>query len=179
MKRDFFIAAILTLFVVTAGCSLQGAPTPTPDDGRTNVTVSVENTGTGPYTAEVALIPSRLTQVNVAYADGVSQPVTNLSSVRGVYAFAWRNVTDVRLPPGVEARSSSRFQLTPGGRGETRLFAPVSEATLLIVVRQTDRVAAWATVYCGESNTLDRVAVRASAGNPGQFASINLSCAQR
>jgi len=49
--------------------------------------------------------------------------------VRGVYAFAWRNVTDVRLPPGVEARSSSRFQLASGDRAETPLFAPVDDDT--------------------------------------------------
>lgn len=179
MTRKLLMVAALALVVVTAGCSTNGTTTPTPDRGETNVTVSVENTGDGSYTAELSLIPSRLSQVNVEYTNGVSQPVTNLSSVRGVYAFAWRNVTDVRLPPGVEARSSSRFQLAPGDQAETRLSAPVNDATLLVVIRQSDRVAAWATVYCGQENTLDRVDVRASAGDPGQFTAINLSCAQR
>lgn len=169
----------LALVLVTAGCSTGGSPTPTPDEDQTNVSVSVENSGDQPYTAEVSLIPTRLGQVNVEYVDGVSRPVTNLSSVPGVYAFARQNVTNVRLPPGVEARSSSRFQLMPGDRAETRLSAPVSDATLLVVIRQNDRVAAWATVYCGQNETLDRVDIRASGGDPGRFAGVHLSCAQR
>jgi len=99
--------------------------------------------------------------------------------VRGVYASAWRNVTDVRLPPGVEARSSSRFQLASGDRAETPLFAPVDDDTLLVVIRQGDCVAAWVAVYCGRENALDRVDVRASAGSPGRFTDVQLSCVQR
>lgn len=178
MTRRVLLVAVLALVVGTAGCSTPGKPTPTPDGGETNVTVSIENSGEDAYTAEVSLIPSRLTQVNVEYANGVSQPVTNLSSVRGVYAYAWRNVTDVRLPPAVQARSSSRFQLASGESTETRLSTPSSDATLLVVIRQGDRVPAWATVYCGEENTLDRVDVRAKAGDPGQFTGIDLSCTQ-
>ncbi|WP_336336609.1 hypothetical protein [Haloarcula brevis] len=177
MTRDRLVVAVLALVVVTAGCATDGPATPT--EGQTSVTVAVENDGDGPYTAEVLLIPDRLSQLSVAYESGVSQPVTNLSSVRGVYAFAWRNVTDVRLPPGVEAGSSSRFQLSPGDRAETQLSAPVADATLLVVIRQDDRVAAWATMYCGQENTLDRVDIGASAGNPGRFTSVDLSCAQR
>jgi hypothetical protein len=176
MTRTFLSIGILVLVVATAGCSTNGTPTPTLDTGETTVTVSVENSGDTPYTAEISLIPRQLTQVNVEYTDGVSQPVTNLSSVRGVYAFAWRNVTDVRLPPGIESGSSSRFQLTSGNRTETRLSASGSDATLFVVIRQHDRVAAWATVYCGAENALDRVDVRASAGDPGQFTGIDLSC---
>jgi len=179
MTRSRRIIAVLALVVVTAGCAADGPATPTPADGETNVTVSVENDGETPYTAEVLLVPERLGQLNVEYDDGVSQPVTNLSAVRGVYAFAWRNVTDVRLPPGVEARSSTRFQLGPGDRVETRLSAPAGDATLVVVIRQNDRVAAWATMYCGWENTLGRVDVRASAGNPGRFTGVDLSCAQR
>jgi hypothetical protein len=176
MTRRGIVIAVLALIVVTAGCSTSGTSTPTPDREQTNVSVSVENSGDGPYSAELSLIPSRLSQVNVVYANGISQPVTNLSSVRGVYAFASRNVTDVRLPPGIEARSSSRFQLMPGDRAETRLSASVSDATLFVVIRRSDNVAAWATVYCGQENTLDRVDIRASAGNPGQFNRVGLSC---
>lgn len=179
MIRKPLLVVVFALVLVTAGCSTDGSTTPTPDAGQTNVTVSVENSGNDSFSAELSLIPTRLRQVNVEYANGVSSPVTNLSSVPGVYAFARENTTDVRLPPGVEARSSSRFQLMSGDRAETRLFAPVSEATLLVVVRRNDRVAAWATVYCGPENTLDRVAVRASAGNPGRIAGVTLSCGQR
>ena len=179
MTRGRLLIAVLALVVVTAGCATDGPATPTPTDGQTNVTVSVENDGNSPYTAEILLVPDRLSQLNVEDEDGVSRPVTNLSSVRGVYAFARQNVTDVRLPPGVEARSSTRFQLAPADRAETRLSVPVSDATLLVVIRQNDRVAAWATMYCGRENTLDRVDVRASAGNPGRFTSVNMSCVQR
>jgi hypothetical protein len=137
MRRDRLIIAVLALVVVTAGCATDGPATPTPADGQTNVTVPVENDGNSSYTAEVRLVPDRLSQLNVEGEDGVSRPVTNLSSVRGVYAFARQNVTDARLPPGVEARSSTRFQLAPADRSETRLSAPVSDATLLVVIRQT------------------------------------------
>lgn len=169
----------VALVAVTAGCAGDAGPTPTPDEGQTEAAVSVENAGNDSYTAELSLVPSRLTQVNVAYGNGVTRPVSNLSSVRGVYAFAWRNVTDVRLPPGVEARSSSRFQLTPGSRAETTLSAPVGEATMLVVIRQGDRVVAWATVYCGAENTIDRVSIGASGGNPGRFTEFTLACGQR
>lgn len=179
VTRNPLLALALAAVLVTAGCSTGGTPTPTADGGQTNATVSLVNTGDRPYTAEVSLVPGRLDQVNVEYANGVSRPVANLSSVPGVYAFARQNVTDVRLPPGAEARSSSRFELLPGDQSETRLSTPDSETTLLVVIRQNDRVAAWATVYCGRNATLDRVDMRASGGDPGRIAGVDVSCARR
>ena len=178
MTRSALAVVALALVVLTAGCASDSGATPTPD-GQTDVGVSVENAGDTRFAAELSLVPDRLSQVNVAYANGVSRPVTNLSSVRGVSAFAPRNATDVRLPPGVEARSSSRFELEPGDRAETRLSAPVDDATLLVVVRQGDRVVAWATAYCGAGNALDRVDVRARGGDPGGFGGVGLSCTRR
>lgn len=179
MTRQCLVTAVLALAAVTAGCAGGGPATPTPTEGQTNVTVSVENDGESPYHVEILLVPERLTQLTVTGDNGVARPVTNLSAVRGVYAFAWRNVTAVRLPPEVEAHSSTRFQLAPTDRAETRLSVPAGDATLVVVIGQTDRVAAWATTYCGRENALDRVDVRASAGNPGRFTAIDLACVQR
>lgn len=177
MTRQAVAVVVLALAVLTAGCAGDGGSTPTPTE-RTEVDVSVENTGDGSLAAELSLVPGRLRQVNVVDADGVSRPVTNLSSVRGVWTFAPRNAVDVRLPPGVEARSQSRFELAAGDRAETILSADGGDATLLVVVRDGDRVAAWATAYCGEENTLDRVDVRARGGDPGRIVGVSLSCAR-
>lgn len=172
------LALVLALLFVSAGCSQAPEGTPTPG-AETNASISVENAGDQPFTAEVTLVPGRLTRVNIQTADGVSQPVDNLSAVRGVYAFAWRNVTSVSLPPGVEPGASTRFQLGPGDSAETRLFAPTGETTLLVVIRRGDRVAAWATVYCGSENSVERLTVSASAGDPGRFGTVTLQCTQR
>lgn len=179
MTRRQLVVVTLALALATAGCSFTDTATPTPSAEQTNVTVAVENSGNSSFTAEVSLVPIRLHQVDVEDVNGVSRPVTNLSSVPGVSAFAQRNVTDVRLPSGVETGSSSQFQLLPGDRSETNLSVTGSDATLLVIVRQDARVAAWATVYCGQNNTFDRVAVRASGGDPGRFVGIDLSCTQR
>jgi hypothetical protein len=147
---------------------------PTPD-GETNASVGVTNDGDRSFTAEVRLVPARLPRVNVV-TGAVSRPVDNLSAVRGVYAFAWRNVTDVTLPPGVAEGSSTRFQLGPGDGAETRLTVPATDATVLVVVRRGDRVAAWATVYRGPKHSIERLSVTASAGDPGRLSDVGLAC---
>jgi hypothetical protein len=159
--------------VVLAGCS--AAPpqvsTPTPV-AETNTTVTVDSAANRTYTVEVRLVPERLTTVSVTSADGVSRPVGNLSAVPGVYAFAPRNATDVRLP--VTAASSSEFPLAPGETTTTRLSTRATETTLVVVVRRPTRVVGWASVYCGSTATLDSVDV--TLDDRGPFQSVGLHC---
>jgi hypothetical protein len=164
----------LVFLLVLAGCAAPATqPTETPTE--TNATVTVDNAANRTYTVELRLVPERLTRVTVVGSDGVSRPVENLSAVSGVYAFAPRNATDVRI--STVAESTSEVRLAPGSGTTTRLVTTGPDATLVVVVRVPGRVVRWATIYCGPTDTIGSVDL--TLGDGGSFQAVGLQCQPR
>jgi hypothetical protein len=147
------LVALASVLVVVAGCA---APTaPAPDDGTTDVSVSLSNDHDEPYRVTLSLVAGEYESVEVSYVDGTTRRVGATSPAEVPRSALDGAVGFVPVGPTVE---SAVYDLRPGtGVGDTVPDAPENVTLVYVVGRPTatdpaDTLRSYGAVTCGSAS---------------------------